>query len=75
MESVDAMGVDAWVDVAGAGAQEAAAEVSEGLARNSANIFHISAMRNRVEGEISQGESMVLGVKLRAKIDGSDTRC
>jgi hypothetical protein len=32
-------------------------------------------MRNRVEWEILEGKSMVVGVKLGAKIDGSDTRC
>jgi hypothetical protein len=61
VESADAMGVDASVDVAGAGSPEATVEVSVGLTRNSANILRTSAMRNRVEGEISEGESMVLG--------------
>jgi hypothetical protein len=41
----------------------------------SAKSFRISSRRNWVEGEISDGESMVLWVKLGAKIDGSDTRC
>jgi hypothetical protein len=40
----------------------------------SVNIFGIS-LRNKVEREISKGESMVLGAKLGAKIDGFDTRC
>jgi hypothetical protein len=48
------------MDVAGAGGPEAAVEVSVGLTRNSAHFFRISSMRNRVESEILEGESMRL---------------
>jgi hypothetical protein len=52
--------VKAAMDVAGAGGPEAAVEVSVGLTRNSAHFFRISSMRNRVEREILEGESMRL---------------